>query len=62
MKASDLKPCPFDGRFPRTVLFSDEGEVEVETKYYVKCDYCGVEGPHSTTEDGACNSWNHRKK
>lgn len=62
MKQSDLLPCPFDGVFPDSVQLSDEGVVESEIRYCVKCQYCGAEGPYSTTKDGACNSWNHRWK
>lgn len=62
MKQSDLKACPFDDHFPSVILHADEGEVELEEKYYIKCSYCGAEGPHCTSEEGACNSWNHRYK
>ena len=39
MKASDLKPCPFDGHQPTRILFDDEdGDgVEFETRHYVEC-------------------------
>lgn len=62
IKQSDLKSCPFDGHFPKQIWVSQDEEDEKEIRYYVKCFYCGAEGPHSTTEKGAANSWNRRVK
>jgi len=63
IKASDLKPCPFDGYYTKIVYFSDEDfGGTIEKRWYVKCAYCGAEGPHTTTKMGAVKSWNHRYK
>lgn len=56
MKMSKLKPCPFCGKTPVTVV-----DDETEEKFGVKCFSCGgAIYPEKETLDEAIEAWNRR--
>lgn len=55
-RISKLKPCPFCGKDPITIL-----DNETETKFGVKCFHCGgMIYPEKDTVDEAIEAWNRR--
>ena len=55
---SELKPCPFCGKYPQTVV-----DDETEEKFGVKCFSCGGGiSPEKTTLIDAIEAWNRRAK
>ena len=55
----ELKPCPFCGKYPLTVVDDETTEV----KFGVKCFYCGGSiPPEKDTLQEAIEAWNRREK
>jgi hypothetical protein len=57
MKQSDLRPCPFCGHYPDTVMFDDADGVR---KHYIHCPYCEAKGPRTSIDDNPGKTWNTR--
>lgn len=56
-----MKPCPFCGEDKEIKCYSDEelGQ-HLTNNYAVRCDYCGAQGPDSSTPSKAWHEWDTR--
>ena len=57
--ANKFKPCPFCSRESQEIveMTFDMELPHAHCIYYVRCTWCGAEGPSSLSESGAIERW-----